>query len=261
MRRALRTTIRQRVTNYGDAQLVRAQERQTIFTMQKDQGSPLLVTVQCVEFSIPTADLGTADFRPMVRLSWGHGASSVDADFDCTYRQRIPVAASTAEVQAFIGVFPIPGGASPLPVVPDAAFARFRGFVSEGTDDLPMAPTRWVTQINQSTGVLAEGQARLVALRAWSPAATPAHVPYFLLFDQPTAPVGGEIPVDGMPLVVAGPVGAATGTSGPIPGLLGPESNTSSFTRGIAWGISSTPYVFTADPDALTAFVRAELLS
>jgi hypothetical protein len=96
-------------------------------------------------------------------------------------------------------------------------------------------------------------------LRAFAADAATAKVPYFLLFDQATAPAPGDIPVDGMRLPIGGPVGAATGVSAPS-GLM-PQGETAGYIHGIAWGISSTPYVFTADTDNLTAFVRAEFLS
>jgi hypothetical protein len=259
MKSRLARVGRERVTNYGDAQLVTDTGRETLFTLHKNDGGPLLVTVQCVEISIPVGSIGLADFRPMVHLEWGHGASSVGADFDCTFRQRIPLACSTVEASAFIGAFPLAGGAGPV-AVPAGSIAKFRSFVSEGTDDLPMAPTQWVTQFNAATGVLATAQARLMSLRAFAKDSAVTKVPYFLLFDSAAAPAPGAVPVDGMPLTVAGPITAALGVSGPSPGFL-PQGQSRAYVNGIAWGISSTPYTFTADTDGLTAFVSAELLS
>jgi hypothetical protein len=261
---AVHRSQRQRETNYGDAQRVDVDGVGTLFTMHNPDSSeatPLLVTVECVELFIPPAAVGTFDFRPFVRLSWGNGAGSVDGDFEATQRQRIPIVASSVDASCFIKALPLAGGTGVgPPVVPVGAFARFRGFVAPGTDGAPLFPSQWVTQFNAATGVLAKGQSRLALLRAFAAAHAVTVVPYFLLFDQATAPVPGDIPVDGMPLTVAGPVGAALGVSGPLPGIL-PQGQTRAYTRGIAWGISSTPFVFTADPDGLVAFVAAEIAS
>jgi hypothetical protein len=259
---AVHRSQRQRETNWGDAQRVNVAEVGTLFTMHNPDSSdatPLLVTVQCVELFIPPAAVGTFDFRPMVRLSWGNGAGSVDGDFDCTQRQRIPIVASSVDVSCFIGAFVLPGVGG-NPAVPAGAFARFRAFVAPGTDGAPLFPTQWQTQFNVSTGVLAKGQSRLASLRAFAQDHVVTVVPYFLLFDKATAPVAGDKPVDGMPLTVAGPTGAALGVSGPMPGIL-PQGQTRAYVNGIAWGISTSPFVFAADPDGLVAFVAAELAS
>jgi hypothetical protein len=259
---AVHRSQRQREANWGDAQTATANQQATLFTMHNPDSSeatPLLVTVQCVEFFIPPAALGTFDFRPMVHLSWGNGASSVDADFDCTQRQRVPIVAASVDAYGFIGAFPLPGVGG-KPVVPPTAFARFRAFVAPGTDGAPLFPTQWQTQFNASTGVLAVGQSRLASLRAFAQDHAVTVVPYFLLFDKAVAPVAGDKPVDGMPLTVAGPIGAALGVSGPMPGIL-PQGQTRAYVNGIAWGISTSPFVFAADPDGLVAFVAAELAS
>jgi hypothetical protein len=259
---AVHRSQRRREANWGDAQKVEQDGRGTLFTMHNPDSSdatPLLVTVECVEIFIPPAAVGTFDFRPMVHLSWGNGAGSVEGDFDCTARQRIPIVASSVDAIAFIGAFPLPGVPG-APAVPPGAFARFRAFVAEGTDGAPLFPTQWVTQFNAATGVLAQGQTRLASLRAFAQDHAVTVVPYFLLFDKATAPVAGDKPVDGMPLTVAGPITAALGVSGPTPGIL-PQGQTRAYVNGIAWGISTSPFVFAADPDGLVAFVAAEFAS
>jgi hypothetical protein len=258
MRSILARVQRERVTNYGDAQSVKDQGRETLFTLHKNDGSPLLVTVQCEELVIPPASIGTADFRPMVHLEWGHGASSVGGDFDCTFRQRIPIAASTVEAQCFIGAFAKAGGAGPVKV-PVGSSAKFRAFVSEGDDGLPLAPTQWETQFNAAAGVLRVGQQRLMSLRAFAGASAVTVVPYLLMFDQVTVPVAGDVPVDGMPLEVAGPVTAALGTS--VGRNRMAQGQSRAYVNGVAWAISSTPFVQTVDVDGLLAFVSAEFLS
>jgi len=247
MREVITHTRRQRVTNYGDAQAVQGAGRATLFTMHKEHADPLLLTVVCEELVIPPAAIGTGDFRPMVHIDWGHGASSVETDVDVTFRQRFPVVASTMDVQGFIGAFPFPGQAAAPPVPPESS-ARFRAFVGEGLDGLHLFATRHATQMNQATGVLAKGQARLAGVRVFNPAV--AGVPEFLLlFDQDATPVAGDVPFDGAPVP---PTNAAFGGLTPIP-----MGETRGFVRGIAWGMSSTPFVFT--PTGTRVFVVAEL--
>jgi hypothetical protein len=247
MREIVTHARRQRVTNYGDSQSVQGSARPTIFTMRKEQASSLLLTVACEEFSIPPAAVGTGDFRPMVHIDWGHGASSTETEVDVTFRQRFPVVASEIEVEAFICSFPFPGHAT-APAVPPEAFAKFRAFVGEGLDGLRLFATRHVTQINQSEGVLAEGQARLAAVRVFNPA-TAGAAEFFLLFDQDSAPVAGDVPFDGAPVPLTN---AVFGGLTAIPML-----ETRAFVHGIAWGMSSTPFAFT--PTGTPVFVVGEL--
>jgi hypothetical protein len=247
MRELITHTRRQRVTNYGDAQAVQGAGKATLFTMHKEHADPLLLTVVCEELVIPPAAIGTGDFRPMVHIDWGHGASSVETDVDVTFRQRFPVVASTMDVQGFIGAFPFPGQPA-APAVPREALARFRAFVGEGLDGLRPFATRHATQINQAEGVFAEGQARLAGVRVFNPATVGA-TEFFLLFDQDKAPATGDVPFDGAPVP---PANATFGGLTPIP-----MGETRAFVRGIAWGMSSTPFVFT--PTGTPVFVVAEL--
>jgi hypothetical protein len=247
MREIVTHARRQRVANYGDSQSVRGAERATIFTMRKEQGSALLLTVSCEEFSVPAAAIGTGDFRPMVHVDWGHGASSTETEVDVTFRQRFPVVASEIEVEAFIGSFPFPGQ-STAPAVPSEASAKFRAFVGEGVDGLRLFATRHVTQINRSEGVLAEGQARLAGVRVFNPA-TAGAPEFFLLFDQETAPVAGDVPFDGAPVPLTN---AVFGGLVPVP-----MGETRAFVRGIAWGMSSNPFAFA--PTGTSVFVVGEL--
>jgi hypothetical protein len=247
MREIVTHARRQRVTNYGDSQSVQGGERAAIFTMRKEQASALLLTVVCEEFRIPPAAIGTGDFRPMVHVDWGHGASSTDTDLDVTFRQRFPIVASEIEVEAFIGAFPFPGLAT-APAVPSDASAKFRAFVGEGLDGLRLFATRHVTQIDQSEGVLADGQARLAGVRVFNPTLAGA-VEFFLLFDQETAPAAGDVPFDGAPVPLTN---AVFGGLVPIP-----MGETRAFVHGIAWGMSSTPFAFA--PTGTRVFVVGEL--
>lgn len=232
---------RERIANYGDTETVVGGNRKAIFSHRKEQGFQLLLTVQCTEFRLPPAAVGTGDFRPFVHVDWGHGASSASTDIDCTFRQRFPVAASEVEVQAFIASFPFPGQPAAV-AVPDQAVAKFRAFVSEGIDGIPLFDTRWLTQLNVSSGVFAKGQAQLASARVFNP--TAGAVQYFLLFDQPSAPIAGDVPFDGAPVTpnVLTPI---------------PLGQTRKWVRGVAWGMSSTPFVFA--PTGTAVFAVGEL--
>jgi hypothetical protein len=275
-------TRRERATNFGDVQDVENNGKAALFTAHKGnrrfsgrmgnvpvelsqteaEGTALLLVVEPNEFTVPAGAFNTIDLRPFVHVEWGHGGASVGADFEVTYRQRIPLVGSSVEVSVFIKALPKPGVPPPVPlIVPEGSFLKVRAFLSEGIDGERLVPTTWTTQFGASTGVLTDEPARLATLRAWAPApAAPLTVvPYFLLFDQTTAPVPGDLPIDGQPLDVAGPVGAALGTSTPSPLIA--QGETRAYVRGVAWGISSTPFVFTPDPDALEAFISAEFMS
>ncbi|SRR5258708_4384448 len=245
------TTRRQRVTNYGDAQRVTGSSLATLFHWSAEQSWQIVLYVQCEEIVIPAPAVGTADFRPFVRISWGHGASSNETDIDVTYRQRIPLVCSTLHVQCFIASLPLaqPSGTTVEAQVPAGASARFRSFMGEGIDGVPLFPTQWVTQMGTNAGQIRSGQTRLAAFRAFLPAAT-ASPRFLLLLDQALAPANGQIPVDGFPLV------EPPNQSSP-PGL--PLGQTRGFVQGLAWAVSSTPFVVTLDPVA-EAFVCAELM-
>jgi hypothetical protein len=244
------TTRRERVANYGDAQRVTGPNLATLFHWSAEQSWQIVLYVQCEEFVIPAPAIGTADFRPFVRISWGHGASSNETDVEVTYRQRIPLVCSTLHVQCFIASLPLAqsNGTTVEAPVPVGAAARFRGFMGEGVDGVPLFPTQWVTQMGTGAGQIRAGQTRLSSFRAFLPVAT-ASPRYLLLLDQNAPPANGQIPVDGFPLVVP------PNQSSP-PGL--PLGQTRGFVQGLAWAVSSTPFVVTLDP-AAQAFVCAEL--
>ncbi len=251
MRALVPHTKRERVANYGDTVVVAGQGRATAFDLQTDQGCFLTVVAQVETFTVPQEALGTEDFRPFVHVEWGHGGTMAKSDFDITWRQRIPLVASTVQVQAFIAAFPFPGQ-SKTPKVPAAARLKARIFVSEGLDGTRLFPAQWQTQIGQTSGVLSASSARLSALRAFNPAAAPAGQTtslFLLLFDKSTAPAAADVPMDGMPLPFNTP------SSGGLTRM--PLGETRAFVNGIAWGVSSTPFEFT--PSGAPIFLAYEL--
>jgi hypothetical protein len=251
MRALIPHTKKDRVANYGDTVNVRGRGRETAFVLQKDEGCFLTITAQVESFSVPANAQGTADFRPYAHVEWGHGATVARADFDITWRQRIPLVASTVQVQVYVAAFPFPGQAAVAPV-PEGARLKARVFVSEGVDATRLFPAQWQTQIDQSTGVLANASARLASLRAFNPAPAPAGQGaslFLLLFDKDSIPVATEVPMDGLPLPFNAPN---------LHGLAGlPLGETRAFVRGIAWGVSTTPFVFTPSPTPI--FLAYEL--
>jgi len=234
---------KQRTINYGNTETVNGTGKVVLFDYDGEQATPLLVTVQCTDFSVGGA---VGDFRPYAAITWGHGGADVETEgVDCTFRGRFPVVASAVKVEVFVASFALPGEANPR-TLPGDLVAKFRGFLGEGLDGLRIFSTRWITQIDQSEGLIAEGQQRLAAVRVFNPG---ANVEYFQLFDLDAPPVNGDIPDDGGPVP---PVNAVTGGLVPIP-----MGETRGFVNGIAWGMSSTPFVFTAT--GTHVFVSAEI--
>jgi hypothetical protein len=251
MRVLIPHTKRERVANYGDTVTVTGQEKKTAFDLQKDEGAFLTVIAQVETFSVPQAALGTADFRPFLHIDWGHGGTVARGDFDITWRQRIPLVASTVQVQVFIAAFPFPGKTT-TPKVPERAQLKARVFVSEGLDGTRLFPAQWQTQIDQASGVLSATSARLSALRAFNPALAPsgqAQSLFLLLFDNSAAPAAGDVPMDGMPLPFNTPEFGGLATM--------PLGETRAFVRGISWGVSTTAFVFA--PSASPIFLAYEL--
>jgi hypothetical protein len=244
-------TRRERVANYGTTQSVTGSAVAPLFVFSAEQSNSLTIYVETPEFSIPAGALGTGDFRPYVRVDWGHGGSFASAEFEVTKRQRISLVGSSVEIKAFIKPLPLAtaDGFEDAPV-PPAATATFRAFMGEGVDSLSFFPTRWTTQFPGNAGLLVDRQARLCTLRGFVTGGGDALV-YLLLLDQDTIPVGGETPIDALPLVVPP---AASG----MPALALGQMR--AFTQGVAWAVSSTPFVNTLVAGA-NAFVVAELES
>lgn len=245
MRDIIPGTRRDRKVNYGDNAKT-AGGLVTLFHLDLEQATPLLITIQCTDF-LAGPSVTPGDFRPIALISWGHGGSDTTTQIDCTYRQRFAVVGSMVKVQVGIGSFVFPGQVPPAPPVPASSHANFRGFVGEGLDGLRPFATQWVTQLNQATGVIAAGQQRLASLRAFKP--TGNGVEYLLVFDKATAPAGGDVPMDAMPLPTTNNV-----TGGLVPLPMG---ETRGFVQGISWGMSSNPFAFAATGTAI--FLSAEL--
>jgi hypothetical protein len=242
-------TRRLRVANYGTTQDVVGSQVAPLFQWSAEQSDSVAVYVQVPEFDIPEAAIGTADFRPYVRLDWGHGGAFATTEFEVTRRQRIALVGSTVDLKCFIKALPLATADGYVKAaVPVDARATFRAFMGEGLDGLSLYPTQWITQFPGNAGLIVDHDARLSELRGFVTGGG-ATLVYLLLFDQDTVPTGGETPVEALPLIVP------PGASG-MPALeLG---QTRAFVHGLAWAVSSTPFVLTLVTGA-NAFVCAEL--
>ncbi len=266
VRARLPTTRRQHAVNWGNSISVKDAQVSTLLYVSEEDGGERMLTIQCTALAIPPIAIGTGDFRPYAHIAWGHGGADVETDIEVTYRQRISIPASKVSAQVFIKSMPLAesDGTFLQPVVPAGSSASFRGFVSEGVDGNPLYPTLWLTQmgVNAGTlvgpkgvGMIVGQQARLVSFRGWAvESAGGGGLRFFHLFDQAKAPANGDIPVDGFPIAVPAS-NAGPGETPPLPFVF-----TRAFTHGLAWAVSSTPFVLTLDATA-QAFVTAELQS
>lgn len=249
VRPVLPHTRRLRVANYGTTQNVVGSQVAPLFTWSAEQSDSVAVYVEVPDFVIPNAAIGTADFRPYVRVDWGHGGAFASTEFEVTKRQRIALVGSTVDIKAFIKALPLATADGFVDAeIPVTARATFRAFMGEGLDGLALFPTQWITQFPGNAGLLVDAHARLSELRGFVTGGGDTLV-YLLLFDQDTIPTGGETPVDALPLIVP------PASSG-MPALeLG---QTRAFVHGLAWAVSSTPFVNTLVTGA-NAFICAEL--
>lgn len=272
------TTRRERATNWGDSQTVAGGARAALFTMSSQQSDSVTLYAQAA-LSVPVDLVGTADFRPIVRVSWGQGGSSVQSDFDCTYRQRIPLASAIAEVSCWIAALPLPmtSPAQPIPggnqllgnergpfAAPAAVTCDFRCFAAQGHDSVDLFPTIWLSQTDLDFGVYASGPVRLASFRAYNPGpgevnGSAAALVYLLLFDEPTAPAPGDVAVESMFLPYTT---SSTNVPSLQSNLVAPSlGQTRAFGRGLSWGVSTDPFVYAAPNPAVAVFTAAEIAS
>jgi hypothetical protein len=257
------TIRKQRQVNFGNTVTLKSDGAESLLSMSQTDSSELLLVLEALSFFIPPAALGSGDWRPYARVEWGHGAIDVSAEFEITgLRQRIPLAGSAVSVKCFIKALPLAqsNGTVLFAQTPALATATIRGFVADGTDAEPLFPTQWLTQMGLSAGLLIgpQGvglrtgqQARLVNLRAFAFAGGGPTLVFLQLFDQPTVPVNGNIPVDVFPLLAP-----PSADPSQVPPLAFGQSRP--FAQGLGWALSSTPYVLTLS--AATAFVSAEVI-
>lgn len=234
-------TRRQRVMNYGDTLTLTGAGPASIFEHTQEEGDQLTLTVECLAVFIP-AGSAAGDYRPYVKVTWGHGGTGAETWIEVTRRQRFSFVGSTCGVEAMILSVPLPNTPTAVPApVPGGAIAKFRAFVCEGIDGVPLYPTRWLTQLGVNLGVFSPRSARVASARLV--AGTPGE--FFQLFDRKVAPVNGDVPFD---MCVVDATGAGSIELG----------QTRGFVEGLAWGMSSTPFVFTATGHNVAAFAELQ---
>lgn len=260
-REAIPSRHQLRPTNLGQITDVNGREGLRAMFMQKmgDESAMVSLAARCERIVVPPALLGTADYRPMIRVTWGNGQTTMDADFDVTYRRAVPFATGILNVRAWICALPFPNANTPVgpglldgpstrpgtppPGVTPAQFAtvtaRITSFCAAG-QQLDEDPTFWLTQLGTDSGQFVVGQSRPLQARffAASFGGVPPGQAYMLFFDQATLPVPGDIPLDGTPISLNARQDLAWGS-------------TRTFVTGCAWAISATPFQYTAVPGAL----------
>ena len=167
---------------------------------------------------------------------------------------------------------PIPGGPrqilgnerSPF-LAPASVSAHFRAFAAEGCDGIGLFPTIWLTQLALSTGVYALSSVRLASFLAYLPTlivsggGSPSVALFLLLFDQPALPGAGDVPVVSMALPYAGgPAALPSVNSNLVQPSMG---QTRAFGRGLSWGVSIDPFVFSPPASPPEVFTSAEFAS
>lgn len=252
-REAIHTRRQTRPTNLGDrVQVKGGQGLTSILKAQMGAESEMAsFCVTCEGIVVPSGLIGTADYRPMVRVVWGNGGTTIQTDLDVTYRRSVPFATSVLYAKAWIAALPYPGANVPIgpglvdgpntkPGQPppgvtvdqfNTVTARFSAFFATG-QQLDDEPNLWLTQLDLSQGIFVVGSCRTIASRAWATNLGGEGPVYLLFFDSATAPVNGMVPFDGVPLPLNTPVNVAW-------------DDTRGWEQGCAWGLSTTPYAYT----------------
>jgi hypothetical protein len=259
-REAIHTRRQTRPANLGDRTSV--QGGQGLVSILKAQmGAESEMASLCVTsaLQVPSGLLGTADYRPMVRVVWGNGGTTIQTDFDVTYRRSVPFATSILYAKAWICALPFPGTnipvgpglldgpstkpGTPPPGVTVAQFntvqAEFSAFFATG-QQLDDEPNFWLTQNNTNQGQFVVGACRVLQSRFYATNLAGAAPAYLQFFDTAAAPVNGDVAFDAVPIAVNTPAEEVW-------------SDSRGFLQGFAWGISSTPYAYT-EVNAAAAF-------
>lgn len=262
MREIIPSGRRERRVNLGNSAVVSGANRVALLNWQSDDDAPMILTIICERLSIPSDELGEADFRPYAHVKWGHGGIDMEGDFEITARTRIAFSASTITVQVYVNALPLAAAAGSfnvLPQTPDDVAASFRGWIALGNENDAPLPTRFQNQFGVGYGVLVgpKGvsqciigqQLRLSNFRAF--ATGTAGGAYLQLFDQPTTPANGDVPIVSVPINIE-PIGTASTDAG----VDIEYARTRGFTQGLGWAISTTPFALTIA--TAEAFVTAE---
>jgi hypothetical protein len=262
-------TRRTRTTNFGDGISLSGGQRVPICSYSTEQSGPCAIYVECSELLVPEPLIGTADFRLMVTCDWGAGNCSTVSTFDATYRQRIPIVGASVELSAWIAAFPFFDDVASIGSfymgglgtpengalkAPATVKAKARCFIAEGVDAVSKLPTFWMTQQAVASGVYVVGQGRLATFKFWATDTdldgAPTSELWLQLFDKDALPVNGDVPIDSSPV--------QTGAFPLQQEKRLEQGQTRAFVRGFSWGLSTTPFAFTAVTGTQVAFTTAE---
>lgn len=248
-----------RPVNLGDVGTVVGGQFKGLLRYRSDESRMISLLLQPEDFIVPAQLVGSADFRPIARVEWGSGGSTVITDIDMTQRRSVPFAAEYLDVGIWIAALPSPG--TNVPIGPGmlgslgppgradpGIMARVRASIAEG-QQLDEFPGIWLTQFDANAGQFVIGQCRPLQLRTWAYANGEGSPQIYLLcFDKDSIPVNGDTPFDGTPL----PLNIRQEITWPV--------CSRPFVHGFTWALSSTSDVLTLIPGAL-AFVTTEFRS
>jgi hypothetical protein len=254
----VRSQERLRKVNFGDRVQIAGSDGLVELCSANFGEDQAMVTVSgtCTQLVVPAQELGTADYRPMLRITWGAGGSDHTADYDITSQRQIPFPAGAVSVKAWICPLPFPG--TNVPIGPDllngpntrpgtapaTVTARVSATICEG-QALDESASFWLTQFGANAGQFVHGQCRAIQHRFWCyNTADAGGTLYLLLVDKDGVPANGDLPFDGSPV----PANERQDLS---------EIGTRGYAQGCAWALSSTANVVTLVPDAL-AFITSE---
>ena len=246
-----------RSVNFGDVVTIAGNEIKQLCRVSLEHASMMTLVVSCDAIEVPAQLMTAFSYRPMVRVSWGNGNMSLQADYDVTVRRSVPLPASYIDVQVWICPLPYPGanvpigpplldGPSTRPTTADATVtAKFSGYIADG-QALDEFPSIWLTQFDTNAAQFVIGQVRPLSIASWLYATSEGSPTiYLLIFDKATLPVNGDLPVNGTPLPMNVRVNIPMGTTEPL-------------VYGLAWALSTTADRLTLAVGA-QAFVLAEI--
>ena len=103
-----------RSVNFGDVVTIAGNEIKQLCRVSLEHASMMTLVVSCDAIEVPAQLMTAFSYRPMVRVSWGNGNMSLQADYDVTVRRSVPLPASYIDVQVWICPLPYPGANVPI---------------------------------------------------------------------------------------------------------------------------------------------------
>lgn len=229
--------------SYGrSTEIKEGQSEQIVRVQLPDQMGVFLVSVRAID-----VDKGTNPtvVYPRALIQWGNGNVLNSDIVDATGGVQQVVVGTTVQVKVFLS-----DAAGNAPENGSGASATFFANASWGITPYPERNTTFFRDGGTATGVLvplgggaSPVQGRTFGFRGTADVGTAVFIQFF---DKSTAPAVGDIPF-----------AEAAIQSGVTQWQL-PFANTKSFLHGLAWGLSSTPLVYTASAETAVS-VYAEI--